>query len=158
MHHKHLICDARDVAAVRQISRAITAWDPLLSLSFSRGETLYGGVNTTYGLCIGQQTTLSFREHQSEVKAGDAIVLAPSVRLVARPATEFLCIGYEGLAPEHLRGSNGLAVGFEYFSFGHTSGDRSICGRRQQVIPADDLRHRVQYHFVEIDNAEPHTH
>jgi mannose-6-phosphate isomerase-like protein (cupin superfamily) len=158
MQNKYLVADARDPDAVKQISRAITAWDPLLSVRVAIGESLYGGVLSSYCLCIGDQTTLSFRERRALVDRGDAIVLAPSVRVAAQPASEFLCIGYEGLAPEHLRGPAGLALGFEHFSFGRAIADRSICGNRRQVLPSDDLRHRVQYHFVEIDSAEPHTH
>jgi mannose-6-phosphate isomerase-like protein (cupin superfamily) len=158
MKDQYLVADTRDSEAVKRVSRSITMWDPLLSLKVSSSESLYGGILTSYGLCIGQAATLTFRERAQRVGPGDVIVVPPSVRISAQPATEFLWICYEGLAPEHLRGPVGLAVGFEHFSFGTASADRSICGNRRQVLPAHDLRHRVQYHFVEIENAEPHTH
>jgi mannose-6-phosphate isomerase-like protein (cupin superfamily) len=158
MQGKHFVADARDADAVKQMSRAITAWDPLLSLKFTRGESLYGGILVSYGLSIGEPTTLSFRDRRQPVSPGDAIVLLPSVRVAAQPAGEFLWICYEGLAPEHSRGPEGLALGFEQFAFSSGAADQSICGKRRQVLPTTDLRHRVQYHFVEIENAEPHTH
>lgn len=158
MQGKYLVADARDAEAVKQISRAITAWDPLLSLRFTRGESLYGGILVSYGLSIGEPTTLSFRDRAQQVHPADAIVLPPSVRVAASRPGEFLWICHEGLAPEHLRGPEGLVVGFEHFSFGGGSRDKSICGKRRQVVPTTDLRYRVQYHFVEIENAEPHTH
>ncbi len=158
MQGKHFVADARDAEAVKQASKAITAWDPMLSLKFSRGELLYNGIFTSYGLSIGEPATLSFRERRQTMNRGDAIVMPPSVRVAAQPAAEFLWICYEGLAPEHLRGQAGLELGFEQFAFDARTGDRSICGRRREVLPVSDLRHRVQYHFVEIENAEPHTH
>lgn len=158
MQGKYLVADARDAEAVKQVSRAITAWDPLLSLKFTRGESLYGGILVSYGLSIGEPTTLTFRDRTQQVAPADAIVLPPSVRVAASPPAEILWFCYEGLAPEHLRGPEGLAVGFEHFSFGGGAADKSICGKRRQVLPTTDLRYRVQYHFVEIENAEPHTH
>jgi mannose-6-phosphate isomerase-like protein (cupin superfamily) len=158
MKGTYLVMDARDPDAVKQCSRAITAWDPLLSLKVSSGQSLYGGILTSYGLSIGPQATVTFRDRAQVVQTGDAIVLPPSVRVAAEPATEFLWICYEGLAPEHLRGPAGVALGFEHFSFARATEDRSICGNRRQVLPTNDLRYRVQYHFVEIENAEPHTH
>ena len=158
MRGKYLVADARDADAVKQISRAITAWDPLLSLKVTRGESLYCGILVSYGLSIGDPTTLTFHNRSESMKPGDAIVLPPSVRVGAQPAAEVLWIGYEGLAPEHLRGPAGLAVGFERFPFEGNASDKSICGHRRQVLPTTDLRYRAQYHFVEIEYAEPHTH
>jgi mannose-6-phosphate isomerase-like protein (cupin superfamily) len=158
MQGKYHVADARDADAVKQVSRAITAWDPLLSLKFTRGESLYGGILVSYGLSIGEPATLSFRDRRQPVNPGDAIVMPPSVRVAAQPAAEFVWISYEGLAPEHLRGPDGLALGFDHFSFNGGAADQSICGQRRQVLPTTDLRYRVQYHFVEIENAEPHTH
>jgi len=158
MNGQYFVADARDADAVKQLSRAITAWDPLLSLKFTRGESLYGGILVSYGLSIGEPTTLTFCDRRHVMNPGDAIVLPPSVRVVAQPAADVLWICHEGLAPEHLRGPEGLALGFEHFSFAGGASDQSICGKRRQVVPATDLRYRVQYHFVEIENAEPHTH
>ena len=158
MRGKYLIADARDAEGVKQISRAITAWDPLLSLKYTRGESLYGGILVSYGLSIGEPTTLAFRDRSQLMNSGDAIVLPPSVRVAAQPAADVLWICYEGLAPEHLRGPEALALGFEHFSFANGTADQSICGNRRQVLPTTDPRYRVQYHFVEIENAEPHTH
>jgi mannose-6-phosphate isomerase-like protein (cupin superfamily) len=158
MKGQYFVADARDSDAVKQISRAITAWEPLLSLKFTRGESLYGGILVSYGLSIGEPTSLTFRDRYRNTNSGDAIVLVPSVRVAANPAAEVLWFSHEGLAPEHLRGPEGLALGFEHFSLAGGAEDQSICGRRRQVIPTTDLRYRVQYHFVEIDNAEPHTH
>jgi mannose-6-phosphate isomerase-like protein (cupin superfamily) len=158
MNGKYMSCDVRDTAALSQLSRAITSWDPLLSLKFSRGESLYGGILTSYGLCVGQASTLTFRDRTSSVHPGDAIVLAPSIRVACQPASEFLWICYEGLAPEHLRGAAAVAAGMEHFPFEAAGDSRSICGARREVLPATDLRHRVQYHFVVIDRPEPHTH
>ena len=158
MQGKYLVADARDAEAVKQASKAITAWDPLLSVRFSRGESLYNGIFTSYGLSIGEPTAIGFRDRRQAVNPGDAIVLPPSVRVAAQPAAEFLWICCEGLAPEHLRGAAGVELGFEHFAFDARREDRSICGRPHEVLPVTDLRHRVQYHFVEIQNSEPHTH
>ena len=158
MQAKYLVADPRDADAIKQVSRAITAWDPMLSLRFSRGELLYNGIYTSYGLSIGDPTTLSFRERRQAVNRGDAIVMPPSVRVASQPAADFLWICYEGLTPAHLSGPAGLELGIEHFAFDGGPEDRSICGRRREVLPVTDLRHRVQYHFVEIQNPEPHTH
>jgi len=158
MKGQYFVAEARDADGVNQISRAITAWDPLLSLKFTRGESHYGGILVSYGLSIGEPTTLKFRDRQQVMNRGDAIVLPPSVRVAAQPAADVLWICHEGLAPEHLRGPDGLARGFDHFSFAGGAEDQSICGRRRHVLPTTDLRYRVQYHFVEIQNAEPHTH
>jgi mannose-6-phosphate isomerase-like protein (cupin superfamily) len=158
MQNNYRIADAADSDALKQMSRAITAWDPLLSLSVIRGEALYGGILTSYCLNIGAATTLTFRESRAYVQPGDAVVLPPSVRAAVQPPGAFLSIGHEGLAPEHLRGSAGLTLGFEHFSLDRAAADRSVCGNRRQVLPMHDLRYRVQYHFVQIDSAEPHTH
>ncbi len=158
MNGNYLTAGARDSEAIKQLSRAITAWDPMLSIKFTRGDALYGGIMTTYGLAIGDPTMISFRGREQSVNPGDAIVMPPSVRVSANSQAEFLWICYEGLAPEHLRGPDGLAVGFEHFSFRDGATDTSICGARRQVLPTNDLRYRVQYHFVNIANAEPHTH
>jgi mannose-6-phosphate isomerase-like protein (cupin superfamily) len=158
MKGQYFVADARDAIAVKQISRAITAWEPLLSLKFTRGESLYGGILVSYGLSVGEPTMLTFRDRHQEMNSGDAIVLVPSVRVAAQPTADVLWICHEGLAPEHLRGPEGLALGFEHFSFAGGAADHSICGKRRQVLPTTDVRYRVQYHFVEIENAEPHAH
>lgn len=158
MQGKFLVVPARESESVKQLSRAITAWDPLLSIRYTRGDSMYGGILTSYGLSIGSPMTLKFRDRLQSIEPGDAVVLAPSVRIACEPIAEFVWISYEGLAPEHLRGAAGVETGFEYFPLGAGTENRSICGSRREVLPVTDLRHRVQYHFVEIENAQPHSH
>ncbi len=75
MQGKYLGADARDADAVKQVSRAITAWDPLLSLKCTRGESLYGGILVSYGLSIGGPTTLKdVVRHVVETAERDLIV------------------------------------------------------------------------------------
>jgi mannose-6-phosphate isomerase-like protein (cupin superfamily) len=155
---QYLIADVHDADEIKRVSRAITNWDPLLSLKVTRGESLYGGILTSYGLSIGHETTLSFRDRSQRIRTGDAIVVPPSLRIAAQPSADFLWICYEGLAPEHLRGQEGLAAGFDHFSLEQSVIDQSICGQCRPVLPTDDLRYRVQYHYVETENAQPHTH
>jgi len=158
MQGNYHLADVQDLDAVKSMSRAITSWDPLLSLKVGHGESLYDGVRTCYGLNVGAETTLAFRDRKELAKTGDAIVMPPAVRVAAFPAADFVWVCHEGLAPEHLRGAAGLAMGFEHFSLALGHEDRSICGHRREVLPVTDLRHRVHYHFVEISNPEPHLH
>ncbi len=154
MQGKYLVADPRNPESLKQLSKAITAWDPLLSLRFSSGESLYGGILVCYGLSIGPPTTLAYRDRRQAMEPGDAIVMPPSVRVAAQPAAELLWLCYEGLAPEHLRGADGIAVGFEHFSLAAAAWEAIERGRRRRVLPTADLRHRLHYHFVEVEKDD----
>jgi hypothetical protein len=155
MQGKYLVVDPRNPESLKQLSRAITAWDPLLSLRFSSGESLYGGILVCYGLSIGGPTRLAYRDRRQPVEPGDAIVMPPSVRVASQPAADFLWMCYEGLAPEHLRGADGIALGFEHFSLATAAPEATDRGRRRRVLPTTDLRHRLHYHFVEAASDDP---
>lgn len=155
MQDTHLVIDPRDPEAIKQLARAITAWDPLLSVKFSRGESLYDGVKVCYGVSIGGPTTLAFRERRQAVEPGDVLVMPPSVRIAAAPAAEFFWVCHEGLAPEHLRGPAAIANGFEHFAKSAASESISHGSRQREVLPISDFRHRLHYRTVEFVLAEP---
>jgi mannose-6-phosphate isomerase-like protein (cupin superfamily) len=146
-----------DAGAVAAMSKALTAWDPLLSLRVLQGAALYDGCLTSYLTAAGS-CTLSFRDHRAAVNPGDAVVLPASVRIAVDPPGEFVSLRHEGLAPEHMRGPFPSRSGFEHRPLNRHQTAPSICGTRSEVIPDSDLRYRLQYHFVEIHNPKPHTH
>lgn len=146
-----------DAPSVLAMSKALTAWDPLLSLRVLRGGALYDGCLTSYATATAH-TTLAFRDHRVEVAPGDAIVFPPSVRIAMVPPGEFVALRHEGLAPEQMRGTYPSQYGFSHHGLQSADSSESICGRRRTVIPDTDLRFRMQYHFVETRSAEVHSH
>jgi mannose-6-phosphate isomerase-like protein (cupin superfamily) len=156
MQGKYVVADPRQADSLKQLSKAITAWDPLFSLRFSRGESLYGGILTSYGLSVGS-TTLVYRGRREAVEPGDAVVMPPSVRVAAQPAADFLWVCYEGLPPAHLSGPNGIAAGFERFALASAAQESTDQGRCRRVLPTTDLRHRVHCNLVETENGVPHA-
>jgi len=158
MRGKYLLASVTEPASVDELSGAISRWDPLISLLLSESPFLYDGVRTVYGLCVGGSTQVSFGGRRERVERGDALVVAPGVRVSLEPATAFLCICDEGLAPEPLRSTGPQPLGYQHFKLDRDKQERSICGRRTLVIPEDDVRYRVQYHFVQTSSATPHKH
>ncbi len=157
MQGQYLVGEARDSETIQVMSRAISAWSSLLSLKVTQGDALYDGVRTCYGCSIGGPSTLCFGKHQAELRPGDAIVVPPAVRVAARPPAELFWACYEGLAPEHLRGPLGQKNGFEHFAWSPPAADPSR-GMIREVVPLNDLRHRLHYHFLETRSNEPRVH
>ncbi len=158
MQGRYLLASVSEAASVQALAAAVNRWDPLISVLLSDAPFLYDGVRTLYGLSIGEPADACFGGRRERVEPGDALVVAPGVRVALEPTTRFLCVRDEGPTPDPLRPTGPQLVGYQCLKLERGKEEPSICGRRTLVIPEEDVRYRVQYHFVQTSAATPHKH
>lgn len=153
-----LAAEARDAEAMEDFGSGISSWEPRLAIRSDLDSRRIGEKNrTVYALLMDGATELRARGHREPMARGDMAVIAPGLIVESATPADFLIFAYDGPAPEHFS-ADAAHPGFEVHRMDLEGRNRSICGVRSEVIQADDLRYRIQYHFVEIEKPQLHTH
>jgi mannose-6-phosphate isomerase-like protein (cupin superfamily) len=159
MDRRFLVADSRNPKQMARFGAALSAWEPRLSLfCWQKTQRLFVPNRTLYALLMDGQTTLRCGDVERKMSAGDMAVIARNVTVQVDAPSDFIVFAYNGASPDHFDDEFVQRDGFEVHVFDPSGKYASTCGFRKEVIFAHDLRYRVRYHFVEINQPKPHTH
>jgi mannose-6-phosphate isomerase-like protein (cupin superfamily) len=159
MDRRFLVADSRNPKQMARFGAALSAWEPRLSLfCWQKTQRLFVPNRTLYALLMDGQTTLRRGDVERKMSAGDMAVIARNVTVQVDAPSDFIVFAYNGASPDHFDDEFVQRDGFEVHVFDPSGKYASTCGFRKEVIFAHDLRYRVRYHFVEINQPKPHTH
>ncbi len=159
MDRKFLVADSRNPKEIAQFAAALNEWEPRLSVfCLQRTRRLYVPGRTLYALLMDGETTLRRNDIECPMRAGDMAVIAYDASVLVDDPSDFIVFAYEGPSPDHFYSVFTENDGFEVHVFDPSGKYASTCGYRKEVIFAHDLRYRIRYHFVEINQPRPHTH
>ena len=146
----YLVADLSDAGAVQAMSDALRAWEPRLELYLPpRHARLFEPDGTLYAVALSGPMTVIAGRRRQEIARGDAIVVPRGLALDIEPEVDLLGVRYDGPPPDHFRERFIQVWGFEHLA-AQASRVRSDGGVRD-VIPADDVRHRISYAVLRPD-------
>ena len=137
-----------DEDGLSSLSSLIEDWEPHLRLVRpDRRAVLYDPDGTIYGVALSDGMTFRTDRRNVPIRAGDAVVLPAAFAIDAGPVVDLVALRYDGPPPDHFRERFLQVWGFEHLPCPGPSG---AAGSVHEVIPADEVRHRVPYGRVVV--------